>query len=113
VVSSIRAQRRPAFRSSNGIPHRNQSRLGDCQSDDRHGNGVIVAERLQQLADKNSTLISDTVGDRVKGQVTVDVASLGNLPARNIVEPIRVYRVPIGLSDADAGGPNCRRCYEP
>jgi class 3 adenylate cyclase len=53
--------------------------LGDVivEGDDIHGDGVIIAERLQQLADKGGTVISGTGYDQVKGKVAVGFAFLG------------------------------------
>jgi adenylate cyclase len=70
------------------------------EGDDIHGDGVIIAERLQQLADKGGIVISGTAYDQVKGKVAVGFASLGELPVKNIAEPVRVYRALMDPKDA-------------
>jgi TolB-like protein/class 3 adenylate cyclase len=92
--TSLPAQRRMEFRI--GI------NLGDVivEGDDIHGDGVIIAERLQQLADTGGTVISGTAYDHVKGKVAVGFAPLGSLPVKNIAEPVRVYRVLMDPRDA-------------
>ena len=76
--------------------------LGDVivERDDIHGDGVIITERLQQLADKGGIVISGTAYDQVKSKVEVGFASLGELPVKNIAEPVRVYRALMDPEDA-------------
>ena len=77
--------------------------LGDVivEGDDIHGDGVIIAERLQQRADKGGLAISGTVYDHVKNKIDVGFEFLGEQPVRHIAEPVRIYRV---LVDKAAAG---------
>jgi TolB-like protein len=76
--------------------------LGDVivEGDDIHGDGVIIAERLQQLADKGGIVISGTAYDQVKSKVEVGFAALGELPVKNMAERVRVYRTLMDPKDA-------------
>ncbi len=69
--------------------------LGDVivEGDDRHGEGVNIAARLQQLADPGGIAISRTVFNHVKNKLAFDFESLGEHRVKNIVEPLAVYRV--------------------
>ena len=77
--------------------------LGDVivEGDDIHGDGVIIAERLQGLAEPGGITISGTAYDQVKTKIAVGYAHLGEQPVKNIAEPVRVYRV---LTDPAAAG---------
>jgi class 3 adenylate cyclase/TolB-like protein/tetratricopeptide (TPR) repeat protein len=67
--------------------------LGDVivDGDDRHGEGVNIAARLQQLAKPGGIAISRTVLDHVKHKLSLDVEKLGARHLKNITEPVDVY----------------------
>ena len=94
--------------------------LGDVivDGDDRQGEGVNIAARLQQLADPGGICISGKVYEEVEGKLDLGFDLLGEQPVKNIVKPVRVYRVrvdgvratrrppfkrPLGLIAAAAG----------
>ncbi|HEY7764002.1 MAG TPA: adenylate/guanylate cyclase domain-containing protein, partial [Aestuariivirgaceae bacterium] len=89
------ADRRLAFRI--GI------NLGDVivEGDDIHGDGVNIADRLQGLAEPGGIAISGTVYDQVQSKLLVGYADLGERQVKNIVGPVRAYRV---LLDPVAAG---------
>ena len=93
--SGMRAERQLAFRL--GI------NLGDVlvEGDDIHGDGVNIADRLQQLADPGGIMISGTAYDQVENKLNVGYESLGEQRVKNIDKPLRVYRVRM---DAGAAG---------
>jgi TolB-like protein/class 3 adenylate cyclase/Flp pilus assembly protein TadD len=72
--------------------------LGDVivEGDDIHGDGVIIAERLQSLADRGGVIISGTTYDHVETKLDVGYEFLGEQPVKNIDKPVRAYRVLIG-----------------
>jgi TolB-like protein/class 3 adenylate cyclase/Flp pilus assembly protein TadD len=76
--------------------------LGDIivEGDDIHGDGVIIAERLQQLSDRGGILISGTAYDHVETKLDVGYEFLGEQPVKNINKPVRAYRVLMGADDA-------------
>ena len=75
--------------------------LGDViiEGDDRHGDGVNIAARLQQLAEPGGIAVSRTVVDHVKHKLTLKFDPLGEQRVKNIGEPIGVFRlVPDGAA---------------
>lgn len=69
--------------------------LGDVivEGDDRHGDGVNIAARLQQLAEPGGIAVSRTVVDHVKHKLALEFEPLGEQRVKNITEPIGVYRL--------------------
>jgi TolB-like protein len=69
--------------------------LGDVivEGEDRHGDGVNIAARLQQLAEPGGIAVSRTVADHVRHKLAVGFDSLGEHHVKNIAEPIAVFRV--------------------
>jgi class 3 adenylate cyclase/TolB-like protein len=72
--------------------------LGDVivENEDRHGEGVIIAARLQQLAEPGGIAISGTVADHVKHKLALRLEPRGQESLKNIAEPVAVYRVLLG-----------------
>lgn len=69
--------------------------LGDIviEGDDILGDGVNIAARLEELAVPGGINISGTAYDHLKRKVDVGYEFLGALQVKNIVEPVRAYRV--------------------
>jgi class 3 adenylate cyclase/TolB-like protein len=69
--------------------------LGDVlvEGEDRHGEGVNIAARLQELAEPGGICISRTVYDHVKNKLALGFESLGEHQVKNISEPVSVHRV--------------------
>jgi len=80
--------------------------LGDVmiQGNDLFGGGVNIAARLEQLADPGGIAISGAAYDQVKNKIDERFDDLGSRRLKNIVEPVRLYRV-AGAADA-AMAPN-------
>jgi adenylate cyclase len=55
--------------------------------------GVNVAARLESLADPGGICISHTVHDQIKNKLALNYEDLGAQTVKNIVEPVRVFRV--------------------
>lgn len=68
--------------------------LGDVivEGDDRHGDGVNIAARMQQLAEPGGIAVSRTVVDHVKHKLPLHFESVGTQRVKNINERIGVYR---------------------
>jgi TolB-like protein len=77
--------------------------LGDVilEGDDRHGDGVNLAARLEGIADPGGIILSGTAYDQLKKKVDVGFEYLGEQQIKNIAEPVRVYRL---LMDPAAAG---------
>src|SRR5882724_6539432 len=69
--------------------------LGDVivEGDDRHGDGVNIAARLQALAEPSGINVSGTVFNHVRNKVVMQFDDLGQQTVKNISEPIRIYRI--------------------
>jgi class 3 adenylate cyclase len=66
--------------------------LGDViiEDGDRHGEGVNLAARLQQIAEPGGILVSASVYEQVKNRLTVRM--LGAQRLKNISTPVLVFR---------------------
>jgi len=69
--------------------------LGDVMVEGRdlYGDGVNISARLEQLAEPGGILVSGTTYDHAKNKVKVRFEDLGTRTVKNIVDPVRVYRV--------------------
>jgi adenylate cyclase len=69
--------------------------------EDRHGDAVNVAARLQQLADRGGVCVSQQVVDHTKQKVALGFELRGEERLKNIAEPVRVFRVRLdGVGEA-------------
>jgi adenylate cyclase len=71
--------------------------LGDVveEEDKIFGDGVNIATRVQSLADGGGLCISGTVYEHIKNKLTLRYEYLGKQRVKNIVGPVKVYRVMI------------------
>jgi len=69
--------------------------LGDVieEGDKIYGDGVNIAARLESLSDAGGICISGTAYDQVKNKLSLGYEYLGKQSVKNILEPVRVYRV--------------------
>ena len=69
--------------------------LGDVvvEGDDLLGDGVNVAARLQELADAGGICISRAARDQVRDKLDVVLDDMGEVEVKNIVRPVRAFRV--------------------
>ena len=69
--------------------------LGDLvvEGDRIYGDGVNIAARLEAMADPGGICISRTAYDQIEDKLPLGYEYLGEKPAKNIVKPIRAYRV--------------------
>ena len=74
--------------------------LGDIivEDDDRHGEGVNIAARLQQLAEPGGICVSRTVYNHVKNKLALAFKPMGEHQVKNIAEALGVYRIILGPS---------------
>jgi adenylate cyclase len=66
------------------------------------GEGVNIAARIESLADAGGVCISRNTYDQIKNKLQVETEYLGEHGAKNIKEPVRIYRV---LMDSDSPKP--------
>ena len=100
VECAAEIQRRMARRNADVSPARwIQFRIGINLGDviaedgDIFGDGVNVAARLQELAAPNGICVSAAVRDQVGDRLEVTFEDLGEQNVKNIVRPIRIFRV--------------------
>ena len=100
VECAVEIQRGMAERNA-GLPedHRIDMRIGVnlgeviVEGTDRHGEGVNIAARLEQLADPGAICVSGKVANEVEKKLAFGFESMGAQKVKNIAEPIPVYRV--------------------
>ncbi len=74
--------------------------LGDViiDGEDIYGDGVNIAARLEGLADVGGICVSGTVFDHVRNKVGLEFENLGPQRVKNILEPLRAYRVALEMA---------------
>jgi adenylate cyclase len=72
--------------------------LGDViQEGERiYGDGVNIAARVEGLADPGGICISGSAYEQIENKLALGYEYLGEHTVKNIVKPVRVYRVPTG-----------------
>ena len=78
--------------------------LGDVivEGDRLYGEGVNVVARLEALAEPGGICISDDVQRQIEGKLAVEFQDLGQRQLKNILRPVRVFRV---WPEPTEGGP--------
>jgi class 3 adenylate cyclase/pimeloyl-ACP methyl ester carboxylesterase len=76
--------------------------VGDIMidQDDIYGDGVNVAARLENIADRNGICISRQVLDQIDGKIPISYRELGRQNLKNIAKPIEVFAI-----DTNVNGP--------
>ena len=69
--------------------------LGDIivEDGDIHGDGVNIAARLEGIAEPGGIFVSEDAFRQVRGKVDAEFDDLGEQSLKNIVRPIRIYRI--------------------
>ena len=69
--------------------------LGDVvmEGDDRYGDGVNIAARLEGLAEPGGIVVSAMTYESIRNKVDAAFEDLGLKGLKNIAEPVRVYRI--------------------
>jgi hypothetical protein len=63
------------------------------EGDDRYGEGVNIAARLEQLADPGGICVSGKVAREVEKKLAFGFESMGAQQLKNIAEPVQAFRV--------------------
>ncbi len=95
VLQRSMAERNEGVSESRRIDVRIGINLGDVivEGDDRFGDGVNIAARLQQLAEPGSVYVSGKVATEVGRRLPFGFERLGEQKMKNLAEPVQVYRV--------------------
>jgi TolB-like protein len=70
-----------------------------AEGDDLLGDGVIIAARLEPLAEPGGICISARVREDAAGKMALEVVDLGTQALKNIATRIQVFRVRLGMSE--------------
>ena len=95
-IQSVLAERNEALPEKRRMRFRIGVNLGDVISKADgtvYGDGVNIAARLESIAEPGGVTISGTVFDQVKNRVRVGFDFIGKQAVKNIVEPVRAYRM--------------------
>jgi adenylate cyclase len=89
------AERNASVPESKHIEVRIGINLGEVivEGEDRYGDGVNVAARLQQLAEPGGICVSGKVSKEVEKKLAFGFEPMGEHQMKNIAEPIACYRV--------------------
>jgi adenylate cyclase len=84
------------------IEYRVGVNLGDVivDGDDIYGDGVNVAARLQEIAERGGVCISEKVQTEVRGKLNIEFVDGGTQTVKNVRDPIRTYRWSPGQVEA-------------
>jgi adenylate cyclase len=100
VECAVSLQRGLAERNAEVPPtQRVQVRIGInlgeviVEGDDRYGEGVNIAARLQQLADPGGICVSGKVAKEVEKKLAFGFEPMGAQQVKNIAEPVQAFRV--------------------
>jgi TolB-like protein/class 3 adenylate cyclase/tetratricopeptide (TPR) repeat protein len=109
VACAVAVQRGMAARDAGTAASRVELRIGINVGDvivedgDIFGDGVNVAARLEGLADPGTICVSARVHDDAVGRLALDFEDMGEQSLKNMLRPIRVYRIrPTGSNTSRA-----------
>src|SRR6185369_12099754 len=105
VLQRGMVERNASVPESSRIEIRIGINLGEVivEGEDRYGDGVNVAARLQQLAEPGGICVSGKVAKEVEKKLAFGFEPMGEQKLKNIAEPVQAYRVL--LDPAVAGKP--------
>jgi TolB-like protein/class 3 adenylate cyclase/Flp pilus assembly protein TadD len=89
------AERNAAMPEDQRIQVRIGINLGEVivEGDDRYGEGVNIATRLEQLAEPGGIYVSGKVAKEVEKRVAFGFEPMGEQKVKNIAEPVSVFRI--------------------
>jgi adenylate cyclase len=79
--------------------------LGDVvvEGGDLYGDGIIIAVRLQAMAEPGGICLSGSVHEQVAKKLAFAFADLGPREVKNFGKPVQVFRVELGRQKKDVG----------
>jgi adenylate cyclase len=96
------AERNAAVEKGRQINIRISINLGEViiDGEDRYGEGINIAARLQQLAEPGGICVSAKVAKEVEKKLAFGFEAMGEHKVKNISEPIAVYRIRFDVPNA-------------
>ncbi len=78
--------------------------LGDVvvEGDDIFGDGVNIAELLQEFGEANSVTISDTAHENIVGRIDAEFFDVGDQELKDLARPVRFWQLSINDTPIDA-----------
>ena len=94
-TQAVMAERNADLPDDHKMLYRIGINLGDVMvdGDDIYGDGVNVAARIEALAEPGGICISRAARDQVRDRMEIDLEDQGEVEVKNIVRPVRVFRV--------------------
>ncbi len=89
------AERNASLQSAEQTLVRIGINLGEVivEGDDRYGDGVNIASRLEQLAEPGGICVSGKVAKEVEKKLAFGFEPMGEKKVKNISEPVQVFRI--------------------
>jgi TolB-like protein/class 3 adenylate cyclase/Flp pilus assembly protein TadD len=79
------------------------------EGDDRYGDGVNIAARLEQIAEPGAVYVSGKVVKEVERRLALGFRPVGSQKMKNLAEPVEVYRVIVDGTEAFTAEPVQKR----
>ena len=101
------AERNAAMPEDQRIQVRIGINLGELivEGEDRYGEGVNIATRLEQLAEPGGIYVSGKVAKEVEKRLAFGFEPMGKQKVKNIAEPVSVFRIELDGTPARRLGP--------
>ena len=99
-IQNAMVERNAGVPSDRRIEFRIGIHLGDVVEEadgDLMGDGVNIAARLEGIAQPGAICLSEDAYRQVRARLDLEVNDLGAIQLKNIVEPVRVYSLQVGL----------------
>jgi TolB-like protein/class 3 adenylate cyclase len=99
------AERNAAVPADHQIDVRIGINLGEVivEGDDRYGEGVNIAARLQQLAEPGGICVSGKVAKEVEKKLAFGFEAMGEHKVKNLAEPVAAFRIKLDGRTTQSG----------
>jgi adenylate cyclase len=97
-VQQVLSAKNEAYPENRRMHFRIGINLGDVieEGDHIYGDGVNISARLESLAEVGGICISGSAHEQIKNKLALGYEYMGEHNVKNIAEPLKVYRVPMG-----------------
>jgi adenylate cyclase len=97
-------ERNASARDNQRIDLRIGINLGEVivEGEDRYGDGVNIAARLQQLAEPGGIYVSGKVAKEVEKRIAVTFEAMGEQKVKNIAQPVETYGLSMNTADGSS-----------